>query len=280
MPSIDVLMVTYDAPESTQRCLSRLLETCDGDTRVWLWHNGDHAETLATVRRYAGHPRVVEFHHSNENQRTWGPTNWLLENATGDYLSKVDDDNLLPLDWTQRLLAAHEAWDGFGVLGCWRFQEEDFVPSLAERKIREFPGGVRVMQNFWVEGSCFLMKRRCRDEQGVLETGQSFPQYCRALALRGFVNGYPFPFIRYENLDDPRSPHTLIRSDEDLRRYLPLMAQYNGASTVAEWTEQLRRSARSVQQASIDPKHWTGWRKLLRGAWMRTQRAFGRKSYW
>ncbi len=277
--SIDVLMVTYNAPESTRLALGRLLETCDDSMRVWLWHNGGHAETLQVVRELSSHPRVHRFHHSEENVRLWAPTNWLLENAEGDFLSKVDDDNVLPHGWADQLRAAHAAHERFGVLGCWRFQPEDFDAQLAAPKIQEF-GGVRLLRNFWVEGSCFLMKRQCRDELGPLAQGQKFTQYCKKLALRGWINGWVYPFIRYENLDDPRSPHALIRTQADLERRLPLTAQYNGVRTVEEWTDQLRRSAHSAQTASIDPKYWSGWRHVSRRLWVRAQRLVGKKRRW
>lgn len=278
--SIDILMITYNAPESTRLALGRLLETCDEQMRVWVWHNGDHAETLETVRSFRDHPRVYRFHHSRENKKLWEPTNWLLSEAQGDFLSKVDDDNVLPQGWARKLVAAHEDNERFGVIGCWRFQDEDFIPELAERKIREFPGGHKLLVNLWVEGSCFLMKRRCRDEGGTLPPGGTFPQYFRRLALRGWINGWYYPFIRYENLDDPRSPHTLIRSEEDLRRRLPLTAQYNGIETLEQWTDQLRRSARVAQTASIDPRDWRGWRWLLRRTRARLLRLAGRRRRW
>src|ERR1700741_492620 len=199
MPTIDVLMVTYDCPESTALCLPRLLETCDENARVWLWHNGTHRETLEVVEQHRHHPRVACFHHSVENQRLWAPTNWLFQNSDGDYLSKIDDDNLLPHGWIEQLVAAHEAFADFGVLGCWRFADEDFAPELANRKIKEFPGGHRVMLNLWTEGSCFVMKRGCVEQQGPLRPGQSFPQYCKQLAQSGWVNGYRFPFIQVED---------------------------------------------------------------------------------
>jgi glycosyltransferase involved in cell wall biosynthesis len=276
----DILMVTYDSPESTELCLSRLLDTCGDHASVWLWHNGDHRPTLDVVEKYRHHPRVARFHHCPENLKLWTPTNWLLENSKADYLSKVDDDNLLPHGWIETLMAAHEAVPGLGVLGCWRFADEDFVPELANRKIKEFPGGHRVMLNLWTEGSCFLMKSRCRDDNGLLEKGQSFPQYCKKLAMKGWQNGYYFPFVKYENLDDPRAPHTLIRSDEDFRRSLPLTAQYNGVSTMEEWTDQLRRSARAVQSASADPDDWRGWRQAWRSLRLRARKLVGIRNSW
>ncbi len=278
-PTIDVLMITYNAPESTRLALKALLDGCRPGMRVWLWHNGDHAETLDVVRSLADHPHVHRFHHSEENVRLWAPTNWLLENADGDYLSKVDDDNVLPQGWHEPLVEAHEAFEDFGVLGCWRFQEEDFVPELAQKKIREY-NGHRILQNLWVEGSCFLMKRALRDQMGPLKPGQNFPQYCKAASIAGWINGWYYPFIHYENLDDPRSPHTLIRTQADLERRLPLTAQYNEIKTVEDWTDQLRRSALNAQTASIDLKDWTGWRRILKRIQVRSLRLMGRKHRW
>jgi hypothetical protein len=281
-PSIDALMVTFRSPESTRRALGRLLESAPPEMRVWVWHNGEDRETLAVVESFRGHPRFGRFHHSRENQRLWAPTNWLLREAQGELLAKIDDDNVVPFGWTEKLVAAHRAYDRFGAIGCWRFQEEDFVPELAEKKIREFPGGHRLLQNLWVEGSCFLMKRRCAVEQGLLREGQTFTQYCKELALaRGWIHGWYYPFIRYENLDDPRSPGTLLRTEEDFQRRLPLTAQYNGVRTLAEWTEQLRRSARNAQSAPLDPRYWTGWRPYARRARYWARRLFtGQRSHW
>lgn len=279
MPSVNILMVTYDCPESTDLCLGRLLDTCGENASVWLWHNGDHRGTLDVIEKYRDHPRLEKFHHSEENLKLWTPTNWLFENSQADYLSKVDDDNLLPHGWIETLLSAHEAYDKFGVLGCWRFPDEDFVPEVANKKIKEFPGEHRVMLNLWTEGSCFLMKRACRDEQGLLEKGQSFPQYCKKLAMKGWINGHYYPFIEYENLDDPRAPHSLIKSEEDLQKYLPLTAQYNGIKTIDEWTAMLRRSALNAQTASADIKDWQGWGRVKRSIRFRTRQLFSRSRW-
>ncbi|MEM6674427.1 MAG: glycosyltransferase family A protein [Planctomycetota bacterium] len=260
MKTIDVLMVTYQAPESTRLSLGRLLDSCDDAMRVWLWHNGDHEETLEVVTEFSRDPRVARFHHSRENLRLWAPTNWLLGESDADFLSKVDDDNVVPEGWARTLAAAHDESADLGVLGSWRFQDEDFVPELAERKIRSF-GRIQVMVNLWVEGSCFLMKRACRDQRGVLAPKESMPTYFRSLVVRhGWTNGWLYPFVRYENLDDPRSEHSLLRNQGDFAERMPLTAQYNGVESIEAWTDQLRRSARAVQAASPDPRDWSGWR--------------------
>jgi hypothetical protein len=278
--SVDILMITYNRPDYTKLSLERLLATCDERMKVWVWHNGTHQPTIDVVRSFQSHPRFDRFHHSPENVELREPTNWLWTNSRAAYVSKVDDDCLLPDGWAQKLIKAHEDVPSFGVVGCWRFFDEDFVPELAQAKIKEFPGGHRLLQNFWVEGSGYLMKRACIDKHGVTKPEHSFTQYCINLALNGWVNGWYYPFINQEHMDDPRAPHSGLRSDGDLRSHLPLSALKNGVQTLSEWQDQLRRSARVVQGASIDPRDYAGWRYQLHRVRSKLRRMFVTKSYW
>jgi GT2 family glycosyltransferase len=261
----DVLMVTYNRPEYTRRSLGRLLETADERTRVWIWHNGDDRETLEVVRSFSNHPRVHRVHHSTENVKLHPPTNWLFTEAEGTYVSKVDDDCLMPDGWIETLRRAHEDEARFGVLGCWRFQDEDFRPRLAARKIREHAGGHRVLVNCWIEGSGYLMKRACIDAEGVLRDGESFTEYCIRLALAGWINGWYYPFLRQDHMDDPRSPNSLLKTQGDFIRFGPLSAVQFGAGTLNGWTDALRRDALYVQRASVNPRSLVGWRGRLGG---------------
>jgi glycosyltransferase involved in cell wall biosynthesis len=276
---IDILMITYNRPDYTRMALSRLLGTCDESMRVWVWHNGVDEETLAVVRSMVEHPRVHRFHHSPENMKLRGPTNWLFRESAGEYVSKVDDDCLLPDGWAQTLRQAHEDEPRLGVVGCWRFQDEDYRPELARKKIRTLAGGHQVLLNCWVEGSGYLMKRACVEKAGPIRDDESFSSYCIRIAAAGWINGWYHPFIRQEHMDDPRAPHSLLRKDEDLARYLPLSAANTGVKTLAAWEAQLRRSALVVQQASPDPRAHTGWRRSVRSLGMKVRRACGGGRY-
>ena len=70
-------------------------------------------------------------------------------------------------------------------------------------------------------------------------------------------------------MDDPRSPNTKLKTDDDLRADLPLSAQHRGTDTIAAWLAHLRRSARIIQEAPADPRLYVGWRKELRRSWSR-----------
>ena len=279
-PDIDILMITFNRPEYTRLSLERLLATCDEDMRVWVWQNGSDERTLDVVRSLVDHPRVYEFHHSRDNQKLREPTNWLWSHAKGDFLCKVDDDCLMPDSWARVLRQAHADVPQFGVIGCWRFLEQDFVPELAHKKIRSFAGGHKIMQNCWVEGSGYLMKSACLQTNGLLKPDESFPRYCIRLSLAGWINGWYYPFLYQEHMDDPRAAHSCLRTDEDLQRWMPLSAKYNGVTRLDEWQAQLERSAYFLQSAPVDPRYYVGWRKKLRRGRKYIERLFGVERQW
>ena len=259
----DILMITYNRPRYTELCLSRLLETCDENTRVWIWHNGDHAETLEVVKRLAVHPRVHEFHHSKENKKLREPTNWLWQNAQGNLLGKVDDDCLVPQGWIQTLRQAHADVPKFGAISCWHFPPEDLVPELARKKVRTF-GRHQIMANCWIGGSGYLLKRHCVEQQGMILEGKNFTDYTLSLAVKGWVNGWYWPFLYQDHLDDPRSAHTALKTQADFEQGVPLSARTFGCDSIEAWCDRLRAEARMLQEISPDPWQHSGWRPKVR----------------
>ena len=237
--------------------------------RVWLWHNGNDVPTLNIVESMLAHPRVHRFHHSLKNRRLREPTNWFWKESNGAYLSKVDDDCLVQAGWAQKLRKAHEDVPELGVVGTWRFQDEDFAPHLAQPRIKILPGGHRLLSSLWVEGSGYLMKRAAIEDVGQIRRGESFTRYCIRLSASGWTNGWYYPLIRQEHMDDPRSPYSLLRTDADLERLMPLSARTFGVRSVQQWEDALRADALHVQRASLDPADYLGWRPAARRLWHR-----------
>lgn len=275
----DIVMITYRSAGYVELSLRRLLDTLGERDRVWLWHNGDDDATIEAVRPFRDDPRVHRYHHSRENVRLRPPTNWLWTESRASFVSKVDDDCLVSPGWIDTFAAAHEHYDGFGVIGSWRHPDEDFRPELAMRKVVRY-GEHRLMRNNWVQGSGFLLRRDLVDRHGALGEAETFTRYCVRLASAGAVNGFYFPFVREEHMDDPRSPHTLIKSDADLLQRMPLSAEANGVRTVDDWVAQLRRSAVVLQSAPLDIGAYTGWRRRLVNVGRRVLRAAGRPTRW
>lgn len=276
----DIVMITYRSAGYLHLSLPRLLDTLGEQDRVWLWHNGDDEATIEALRPFTKDLRVHRYHHSRENVKLREPTSWLWGESTARFVSKVDDDCLVSPGWLDTFSTAHDANPQFGVIGSWRHPDEDFQPEVASRKIREFAGGHRLMLNLWVQGSGYLMPRALVDQHGLLGAQESFTDYCIRVARGGAVNGFYYPFVPEDHMDDPRSAHTLINSDADLMDRMPLSAKANGVSTVGEWTEQLKQSAAVLQTASLDPRAHSGWRAKSRAARRRLALSLGRPARW
>lgn len=280
MNGIDIIMITYNRPEYVRLSLPHLLNTAGPDTRVWVWHNGTDQRTLDEVTAVRDHPRLHRFHHSPVNVGLREPTNWLWREARGDLLGKVDDDCLQDPEWLPTLRRAHAEVPGFGVVGAWRFPDEDNDPGLIAAKLVGYPGGHGLLRNHWVQGSGYLAKRRTVEEAGPIAEHESFTSWCLRTARLGWINGWYHPFLREDHMDDPRSPNTLYRTDADLAARPPLSATATGVRTIAEWTEHMRHSARLVQAATLDLRHYQGWRWRRRLVARRIRRTLTGRAPW
>lgn len=279
MPLNDILVITHTRPGYARLALERLLATCDERCQLWLWHNGNDAETLDVATEFSRHPLVHRFHHSPDNKGQNTPLRWIMEHGAAPYVSKVDDDCLMPHGWLQTLRRAHADIADLGVIGCWRFPDDLFLPHVAAKKIKRLEGDHRLMLNSWVEGSGFVLKRTCVEREGIIPRTWSFPRYCVSLAAKGWVNGWYFPFLYQEHMDHPWSVHTMFKRDNDLARHAPVNARRWGVTTVDEYSDHFRQEAYRLQRAKPDARLYTGWRGTARRIQRRLLRAPGERDW-
>lgn len=272
----DILMITYNRPVFTRLALEQLLRTCDERMRVWLWHNGTDPETLAVVHELKDHPNVHTLQLCEENQKLRTPTNWFWANADGAYLSKVDDDCLLPEGWGASLRQLHDDAPSLGIVACWRFYDEDFLPDAAGAKIRELPGGHRLMTHHHVQGSGYVMKRAVVDAAGPIRDTESFTHYCWRVAAAGWDVGWTFPFIHEEHMDDARSAYYPYHSDEAFLATRPLTAISKNITSLAEWRARSHRQSRILQTDRTPARNLIGWRGLMRRLMIRLRQRIHR----
>lgn len=259
-----ILMITYNRPDYTAMSLERLCATLPDDARLTVWDNGSGPDMRSVLQPYEEHPRVEEIIYNQTNDKLRGPTNWFWENSRdAEFVSKVDDDGLMPDRWLETLEQAFRDIPEAGILGTWRFPDEDFVEELAMRKVQSF-GPHRLMRNCWVEGSGYLMKRSVVERIGLIGDEESFTTYCIRAAAAGYLNGWYFPFLYQEHMDDPRAPHSGIKTDADFERLAPLSARTFKTPNSDEWVKKLKYLAWSVQACSYDPRHYLGWRPRAR----------------
>jgi glycosyltransferase involved in cell wall biosynthesis len=277
---LDILFITHRRPKYTAKSLERLLNSCTKDTRVWVWHNGSDVSTLETVKSFLGHPNFHHLEVSKDNKKLREPTNWFWNNSDGGYVGKVDDDCLLPPDWINPLLAAHKNNQSLGAIGCWLFYDDDYLPAIASKKTKPLNGGGSVLSNCWVGGSGYIMKRKLVNELGPLKDNESFTDYCLRSSLLGWNHGWYFPFIHQEHMDDPRSTHCDIKTEEDFQSRKPLTAINFNIENLEEWKARVKEEAATVQRASPNPKHHTGWCKRMKNIIKRIKKMIGAKEPW
>lgn len=275
-PSIKILMITHNRAEYTRLSLEYVCRSADENVKIVIWDNGSNRETREIVRGYEAHKSVERIIFSETNEYLRNPTNWFWKQYQGaDLLGKVDDDCLVPEEWCAVLAKAHKDIPEAGMLCCWHFMPEDFDRDLAKRKIYRF-GDHQILRNCWVAGSGYLMKNEVIHKLGLLRPNESFSDYCIRAAAKGFINGWYYPFLLQEHMDDPRAPHTGIRSEEDFRKMIPLSARNRGIRTRNQWIQRLSMSAREIQACSIDPNDFIGIKpRIMRKA----ARMMGRHYY-
>jgi hypothetical protein len=120
------------------------------------------------------------------------------------------------------------------------------------------------MENCWTGGSGYLMKRRCFAQMGLLRPRQSFTDYGIALASRGWVNGWYYPFLYQDHMDDPRSEHCRYRDEAGFQANRSLSAETFGIRTLEEFKRAHREGAVALQGASTDPRDYIGPKAFLR----------------
>ena len=273
---IKILMITYNRPAYTKLSLKTLIENTPDHAQIVLWDNASDEETRSIIRKYESHPRIERIIFNPMNDKLRKPTNWFFNSyRDADFLGKVDDDCLVPRKWCDILQQAHLDIPKAGILGCWHFLPEDFNEETARKKIFRY-GEHQIMRNCWVGGSGYLMKQAVLNEIGLIRQKENFTDYCIRAARKGFINGWYFPFLFQEHMDDPRTKHTGIRTDEDFRRLIPLSARTFNIDSRDDWIRRLRLSAQRLQAYSFDPSDFIGLQAKLK---RRISKALGKEHF-
>ncbi len=258
---IDLIFISYNRLPYVRLTLPRLLEDPTEEFSLTIWDNGSTdgtREYLSSV----DDARIVRKVFPDENAYLHGAVNDVVSKSSADVIGLVFDDILVTPGWTRILAKAHADVPEFGMIGSWHFPSEDFDYELAKWKIQKF-GEHRVIRSVSTGVGAGLVKVKAMKECGPLESSRT-TYYWIQMALRGYVNGYYFPLIHADHLDDPRSPHSRIKNEEDFQRDPPTTAKCHGLNSMDEWIQSLRNDALIIQTGSFDPKKYVGWRGKFR----------------
>ena len=137
---------------------------------------------------------------NKDNESLADITSRLFSESDAELVGKLDDDMLVPPDWLERLVEAHDKYH-FGFIGGFHFREEEMQgvePNITEHN------GVKIWEKGHIGGN-FLMRRKAfKPYEGEGVMGLSDYQH-----LSEHPNGYLYPFIITDHMQDGRSKHCI-----------------------------------------------------------------------
>lgn len=266
--NIALIVPTYNRVEYTKRTLSRLLEDHTEEFDLYLWDNCSEDETPEYLSGLKD-PRIVEVVISKENVGQTGAMNYAWSKSKAELVGKVDNDCLVTPGWTRTFAQAHKDVPQLGAIGLWHFFLEDFDEACIRKnnKIQEFNGHY-VFRHPWVAGSGFILKRKTFLEQGRWKDGFSVgtTYYFLQMALAGYVNGWYYPLILQEHMDDPKSRYCQIKDKKSFDRAVSTTfglraGRYEDPEGRLQWRQEI---IRNLMDGPYDPRYYVGWRRKFR----------------
>lgn len=214
--TIDLVFVTYNRLVYTKLALASVLADPSEDFSLTIWDNASTDGTVEYLRNEVSDPRIADVILRKENVGQTAAVNEVWSRSKADLLGKLDNDCILTSGWTHKLAAAHADIAELGVVACWHYPLDEFDEKAAARagKIQTF-GRHQILRHPWTCGTGLLIKRDTYGRFGPMP-GRTTTLYWLNMALHGCVNGFYYPLIYQEHMDDPRSEHSLQKDDESL----------------------------------------------------------------
>lgn len=219
--NVTIVLVTHNRLEYTKKAIVRLLSDPTEEFDLYLWDNASTDGTSEYIKDAVKDPRIVEVVLSKENAGQTGAMNYVWGKTKAELVGKLDNDCLVTPGWTRIFAKAHEDIERLGAVACWHYPLDEFNENDVRKagKIQRFRGH-QIFRHPWVCGSGFLIKKSTFQKYGLWEPGQDVGTtgYFLNMALGGEINGWYYPFIYQEHMDDPRSKHSLVTDDEGVTR--------------------------------------------------------------
>jgi glycosyltransferase involved in cell wall biosynthesis len=261
--SVDLVFITRNRLAYTKRALASVLSDPDEQFFLTIWDNASTDGTVEYLRQEANDPRICDIIFSRENIGQTAAVNRVWSNSKAELLGKVDNDCLVTPGWTRKLAQAHEDISQLGVVACWHFFPEDFDYERAKTKIQQF-GKHQIFRHPWTCGTGLLIKRSTFRKFGPLSANAT-TKYWLTLALGGYINGFYYPLIYQEHMDDPRSDHCRLQEMAFEQAYRDTYGYQTGAFTDLEEYRRLHDDILdNLLAGPYDPKYYTGWRAKVR----------------
>jgi glycosyltransferase involved in cell wall biosynthesis len=266
---VHLVFVTHNRLAYTKLALVRLLADASEEFFLTIWDNGSTDGTAEYLKNEVNDPRIVDIVLQNENIGAAGAMREVWGTKETEFVGKVDNDCLVTPGWTRRLSEALRDIPRLGAVACWHYRLEDFDEQAARRagKVQQF-GRHTIFRHPWVCGSGFLMKLATYRRYGLWDAGPDAGAtgYFLKMAENGEVNGWYYPFILQEHMDDPMSSYSLLQNDESIKK-MQSTTYVLRTHHITNMESRLKRRKVVLDNLCSGPwetKYYVGWRRKLR----------------
>lgn len=272
---IDLVFVCHNRLDYTRKAISSVLKDPTEDFRLTIWDNGSTDGTREWLKQHIDDRRVRDVVLSKENVGQTAAVNTVWGRSDADLLGKLDNDCLVTPGWTRTLAAAHQDIERLGVVACWHFFPDDFVLERSKHKIESF-GRHQIFRHPWTCGTGLLIKRRVYQRFGEIRQ-KATTQYWHELAMHGYVNGFYYPLVFQEHMDDPKSEHSHLKDEASYQaaKSVTFNINHHGQHTLDDRWKWRRKVIDELLDGPSDPRAYRGWRRRVRSTMGRLKQCLG-----
>ena len=263
---IDLLFITYNRLYYTRLSLASIIADPTEEFSLTIWDNGSTDGTVEYLKAHVHDRRIKEIVFSRENVGQTAALTEIWSRSNADLLGKLDNDCLVTPGWTRPLASAHRDIEKLGVVACWHFHPEDFNYQVARQKIQNF-GAHQIFRHPWTCGTGLLVKRETFEEFGPFRD-KATTQYWLNMARAGYINGFYYPLVYQEHMDDIRSPHNVLKLMKSATFSEAYKYSYGWQTGAINDTESSRRVHAKILQKLMcgpwQPEYYCGprWKRL------------------
>ena len=261
---IELAFITYNRLYYTRKALESILVDESVRFGLTIWDNGSTDGTVEYLKREVSDGRIRDVVFSEENVGQTAAVNAIWGRSKANLLGKLDNDCIVSPGWTRKLSQAHRDIGKLGVVACWHLGREDFDEQRAGAKIQQF-GGHRVLRHPWTCGTGVLVKREVFERMGPIRE-QAMTRYWIDMARAGYVNGWYYPLVCQEHMDDPKSEHCVTRDEQEIERMREgtFSLKYHGIRNMEDRWRLRERVLSDILDAPWEVKYYIGWRGKMR----------------
>jgi len=262
--TIDLVFITYNRLGYTKLALPSVLADPIEEFSLTIWDNASTDGTVEYLKKEVSDRRIADIIFSKENIGQMAAVNQVWGQSKADLLGKLDNDCLVTPGWTRILAQAHNDIPNLGVVACWHFSPDDFDYERAKHKIQKF-GNHQILRHPSTCGTGLLLKRDTFERLGPIQ-GKATTQYWLKMALAGYINGFYYPLVYQEHMDDPKSKHSHLKDEASYQAAKAVTVNINspGQETLAGRWRWRQEVLDNVLDDPWDVKYYIGWRSKLR----------------